>query len=650
MFRLNFILLFVLISFLLSAQELYINEFMADNDTTIADPQGDFDDWVEIYNAEDFTVDLAEMHFGDDHQEAHQIPSGYPETIIPANGFIIVWFDKDEDDGPLHIPEKLGASGDEIYLWDSDGTTVIDSFVFGPQTTDISEGRTWDGAPNWSFFTEPTPGSTNGSQSTIPQLFINEFLASNDSAYPDPNGEYDDWIEIYNAGTEAVDIGGMYITDDLNSLTEWQIPTTAPDSTTIQPDDFLILWADKDSEQGVLHCEIKLSGSGEQIGLIQSDEITIIDSLTFGPQTADISYGRYPDGSDNWELMPDFTPGAANISSNAPPFISDVSQDIWNPTYTDNVNVTAYITDDSGLNFTFIKYDAGSGWQSAQMYDDGAHGDGAANDDVYGGYIPNLPSGTNVTYYVEAIDNYFVSTTFPADIDELTYQYVVNYPVPAIFINEFMADNEITITDPEDDYEDWIEIYNAGATAVDIGGMYISDDIYDLSKWWQIPATNPAETTIQSGESIMLWADKDTQDGVLHVDLKLSNSGEEIGLFGFYGSTVIDSLSFEEQYSDVSYGRFPDGAESWEFMFTPTPESENISGVEIDLTISVTDSVHLSWSEVIGANSYLIYRATEPEPINWGLPLTIVSQRAYTDEADETKYFYRVKASTEDPR
>jgi hypothetical protein len=147
-----------------------------------------------------------------------------------------------------------------------------------------------------------------------PSLLINEFLASNDSCCTDENGEYDDFIEIYNADDEAVDIGGMYITDDLAAPTEWQIPVTAPDSTTVEPGGFLLLWADKQSEQGILHVEIKLSGGGEQIGLFTSDATNNvpIDTLTYVAQTADTSYGRNPDGSDTWEYFSTPTPGASN--------------------------------------------------------------------------------------------------------------------------------------------------------------------------------------------------------------------------------------------------------------------------------------------------------------------------------------------------
>ncbi len=104
----------------------------------------------------------------------------------------------------------------------------------------------------------------------------------------------------------------MYITDDLLDLTLWQIPTTSPDSTTIPAGGFLVLFADKIPEAGVLHVNIKLSGSGEQIGLVAPNGTSIIDSLTFGAQAADTSYGRNPDGSDNWQLFPTPTLGASN--------------------------------------------------------------------------------------------------------------------------------------------------------------------------------------------------------------------------------------------------------------------------------------------------------------------------------------------------
>ena len=154
---------------------------------------------------------------------------------------------------------------------------------------------------------------TNGPNTGEVILVINEFMASNDYGPVDENGDHDDWIEIYNAGDEAIDIGGMYVTDNLEELMTSQIPATYPDSTTINPGEYLILWADKEEEQGILHLDdVKLSSDGEDIGLTAPDGTTIIDSYTFGPQTTDVSEGRLPDGSDTWEFFNDPTPGESN--------------------------------------------------------------------------------------------------------------------------------------------------------------------------------------------------------------------------------------------------------------------------------------------------------------------------------------------------
>jgi len=144
-------------------------------------------------------------------------------------------------------------------------------------------------------------------------LVINEFMASNNSSLEDPQGQFDDWIEIYNNGTEAVDISGMYLTDNLSTPTKWQIPNDEPLLTTIPPGGHLLIWADGDASDTGLHSNFKLDASGEEIGLFNSDGATLLDSVVFGEQTSDISYGRYPDGTDNWRFFGSPSPAAENI-------------------------------------------------------------------------------------------------------------------------------------------------------------------------------------------------------------------------------------------------------------------------------------------------------------------------------------------------
>ena len=144
-------------------------------------------------------------------------------------------------------------------------------------------------------------------------LVINEFMASNNNSTQDPQGQSDDWIEIYNYGVDAVDIGGMYLTDNLSDPVKWQIPVTNPALTTIEPGGHLLIWADGDISDPGLHANFKLDANGEEIGLFKSDGITMLDSVVFGEQTGDISYGRYPDGTDNWRFFGSPSPAADNI-------------------------------------------------------------------------------------------------------------------------------------------------------------------------------------------------------------------------------------------------------------------------------------------------------------------------------------------------
>ena len=91
------------------------------------------------------------------------------------------------------------------------------------------------------------------SRSTEKNLYINEFLTSNTTDIVDEAGQNEDWIEIYNGGSSAVDLAGLYLSDTNGNLTQYQIPYGYADETTIDAKGFLILWADNDSQDGPLH-------------------------------------------------------------------------------------------------------------------------------------------------------------------------------------------------------------------------------------------------------------------------------------------------------------------------------------------------------------------------------------------------------------
>jgi len=142
------------------------------------------------------------------------------------------------------------------------------------------------------------------------ELYINEFMADNESAIPDEYGLYSDWIELYNAGDESLSLDGYFITDSLKAQTQWAVPA----SLEIEAGGYLVLWASGDSNQGDLHLPFKLSKGGEEIGLfIVTDGAAVqVDAVAYGEQAPDVAAARETDGSDIWITVSGGTPGASN--------------------------------------------------------------------------------------------------------------------------------------------------------------------------------------------------------------------------------------------------------------------------------------------------------------------------------------------------
>ena len=158
--------------------------------------------------------------------------------------------------------------------------------------------------------------SPANSAASRPALFINEFVADNETGIKDPDcGKNADWFEIYNAGPVEVDMGGMYLTDDLEEPLKWQIPEGA----AIAIGGFILIWSDDPALEDcpdltVYHTNFKLDKGGEAIGLYDTDENDNreINAIRFGKQEWDISYGRKPDGSEKWQELNVPTPGNSN--------------------------------------------------------------------------------------------------------------------------------------------------------------------------------------------------------------------------------------------------------------------------------------------------------------------------------------------------
>ncbi len=287
---------------------LHINEFMAANRQTVADEYGEYDDWVEIYNGSDSSIRLDGMYLSDDMREPTKWQIRGIE--ISPNGYQLFWLDGDLAQGIRHVGFNLSASGEGIGIFDTDenGNAIIDWISFGLQAEDVSLGRYPDGGDTLESCASATPGESNTRVEN--SVSFNELMVNNRSTLADEAGEYDPWIELYNSGCHAVNLGGLYLSDAASTPTRWRFPPAE-----VAPGGFLIVWVDGEVNQGELHTNFRLPPDGGSILLFDRDANTNtpLDALRFGKQTVDVALGRHPNGSGAWDTLRTPTPGAINI-------------------------------------------------------------------------------------------------------------------------------------------------------------------------------------------------------------------------------------------------------------------------------------------------------------------------------------------------
>ncbi|MBV2245579.1 MAG: OadG family protein [Lentimicrobium sp.] len=148
---------------------------------------------------------------------------------------------------------------------------------------------------------------------SIADLRINEILVINDSNYVDSYGQRNGWIEIFNTAYNTVDIGGLYLTNDMTNPTKYRIPTGDP-LTKIAPRNYLLFFADGMPTRGIQHLNFTLTETN-YIALFEGNGKTMIDAVMFDEQTPDISYGRIKDGGAKWGFLDKTTPGSNNFTA-----------------------------------------------------------------------------------------------------------------------------------------------------------------------------------------------------------------------------------------------------------------------------------------------------------------------------------------------
>ncbi len=278
---------------------------------------------------------------------------------------------------------------------------------------------------------------------------------------------------------------------------------------------------------------VELSGwvlKGQEYG----DEFVIGDGISLAP-------GAYMVAARSSDLLQQLYPGRNGISGNMAYGLSSDGELIR-------------IYDDTYRLVYALEYDTEHPWP------DGPNGKGATLE-LFPGNIPGSAGRWHSSY---------IAGGTPGK-DNSTYEEVTG-----LYINELMAKNDFALPDEAGEFDDWLEVYNSNPFAVDLGGLQF---IYGEKeeRVTMVPYFSGDTAIIEAGGFKLLWADRDPEQGPLHLDFNLPAGGGSVGIGQVtrQGVTVIDRLSYGAIAADIAFGRFPDG-DNFLSQLNMTPGNSNL--------------------------------------------------------------------------
>lgn len=254
----------------------------------------------------------------------------------------------------------------------------------------------------------------------------------------------------------------------------------------------------------------------------------------------------------------------------AAPNISAYGCTTTSPANGATVYITATCSGETGV-YLGYRTDHRYKFNRVQMFDDGMHGDGNANDHVFGFQV--TLSGIVFEYYIYS-ENANAGIFSPQRAEHEYHSLEMVIPAPSVgdvLVNEIIAKNGASAFDSNNENDDWIELYNTTFSGLNLSGLYLTDNPANLAKWYF-----PAGTCIPANGHLAVWCDNDPEQAGLHTNFKLSaTTGDMIILSN--GVAIYDQITFGPQTEDISFARCPDGADLFSYV-QPTFEASNSCG------------------------------------------------------------------------
>lgn len=295
----SFILLIVLALFLKNTNsvgysKLYISEVLADNFSIIQDEDGDYSDYIEIYNGYSFDINLKGYHLSDKEYDIDLWE--FPDVTIKSGEYLIIYASgKDKLDKNIHTNFKLNELGEVITLTDKDGITLS---KISYQQTSYNTSYGYNGK-KYVYYFNPTPGKKNSgktskkpisSSNSDPKIRINEYITENKIIH-DKEGNYSPMVELYNYGTEDINLNEFYISDNESKLSRYRLP-----KLTLKAGEYITIYLSNKNkcENDEIHANFKIKEK-ETITLANNYG-TIIDKVEVIALPKNMSYGINKDG------------------------------------------------------------------------------------------------------------------------------------------------------------------------------------------------------------------------------------------------------------------------------------------------------------------------------------------------------------------
>jgi hypothetical protein len=596
-----------------------LNEVLAQNNTAL-NHAGTFPDVIELFNEGGSPVNIGGLRLTDDPANPNKFT--FPiNTTIGAGSYMHVFANNEDGSGGLHTGFSLSASGEGVYLFHATSNTVLDSVVFGLQLADLSVGR-FGSAGEWKLCTPTFPGAnsavTTGDRRA---LRINEWLTAGTPPFAE------DFVELYNPLALPVDFGGCFFTDELIG---WPTRHPVPPLTFIQANSFVAMIADENTEAGADHLNFSLSSALGEIALFDPF-LNVMDRVSYGPQTPNVSQGRCVDGANNFVFLAAPTPGAPNLcpaSGGSGTFNVLAYSDVWRFNQSSNLDgvawmVTNYndatwqsgqgvlgtaatipesvrttLTAQNGRTTFYFRSQfvlpaspAAAGLSLMHYIDDGvvlylngqeAYRYNLPTGPIFYANLANTVSGAPVELgpFALPLTNVFVGTNIIAlEVHQNTLNspdlfmgvkldMITNNAASAgLRINEVLANNS-NVEELDGSTPDWVEFYNPSASTVDLGNSSLTDNVAVPRRW-----VFPSGSIVPPGGYYRVFFSASAPASVTNTGFGLKDTGDALYLFAS-GGGLIDTVTFGLQAVDFSIGR-PVGSTNW-LLTTPTPGSSNL--------------------------------------------------------------------------